>query len=202
METSAESLRERRRRETADALTATARRLTTEQGFTGFTVDELCAEVGVSRRTFFNYFASKEHAVFGFTANDPRSEALDAEFLTRDGDLLTDFVELSVRRFEVFNPINDARPMFALIDQEPRLLKSLFHQLGENERRDRELVARRMTGDDVDLRAEVLVHSVGALVRMCMDQLLHHDSPEDIRDLMAQRLRLARSLFVPTQKVD
>ena len=202
METSAESLRERRRRETASALTAAARRLTTERGFTGFTVDELCTEVGVSRRTFFNYFASKEHAVFGFTANDPRTEALDAEFLARDGDLLDDFVELSVRRFEVFNPIDDARPLFALIDQEPRLLKSLFDQLGENERRDRELVARRLGTKDVDIRAEVLVHSVGALVRICMDRILHQDSPESFRDLIAQRLQVARSLLVPTQKVD
>ena len=88
MRESADSLREQRRRETTRALTDAARRLTTERGFAGFTVEELCTEVGVSRRTFFNYFESKENAVFGFAAIDSRQEGLEAEFVARSGDLL------------------------------------------------------------------------------------------------------------------
>ena len=55
---------------TALRLTAVSRRLTAERGLNGFTVEELCAEVGISRRTFFNYFPSKDEAVIGMDETD------------------------------------------------------------------------------------------------------------------------------------
>ena len=204
MSESAESLREQRRRETTRALTDAARRLTTERGFAGFTVEELCAEVGVSRRTFFNYFESKENAVFGFAAIDSRQEGLEAEFVAQSGDLLDDFLRLTIARFELFNPLDDAPAMFAVIEQEPRLLKAAFEQLAKNERRDMELVVRR-SGEgaaDAELHAEVMVHTVGALVRLCMDQLLHHHSTDSFSDLVRRRLEIARAVFAPSQKAD
>ena len=42
-----------------------ARRATIEHGLPGFTIEQLCETVGVSRRTFFNHFASKDDAVLG-----------------------------------------------------------------------------------------------------------------------------------------
>lgn len=203
MDMSAESLRERNKRETSRALTDAARRLTTDKGFAGFTVEELCSDVGVSRRTFFNYFASKENAVFGFTVIDSRQQKLEEHFVAQAGDLLDDFVDLTIARFELFNPIDDARALFAVIDAEPRLFKALLDQFAESERRDASLVARRL-GDDPDaaLRADVLVQTVGALLRLSMDQLLHHQSPEPFRELLTRRLAIARSLFTPSEKAD
>lgn len=201
MDNSAESTREQRKRRTTRALTEAARRLTTERGFAGFTVEELCADAGVSRRTFFNYFESKENAVFGFAVIDSRQEELEAVFLARDGDLLDDFVQLTVERFALFDPIEHAAELLAVIEQEPRLLRAAFEQQEKHERRDIALVARRIdTGPDAELRAEVLVHSVGALVRLCMEQLLHHHSTEPFVDLITRRLRLARDLYSPSQK--
>ncbi len=203
MEQGADSLREQRKRETSRALTKVARRLTADQGFAGFTVEELCAEVGVSRRTFFNYFESKENAVFGFATADSRQEALEEAFVSERGELLDDFVGLTIHRFGLFNPLEDAAELFAVIEQEPRLLKAAFEQIAKNERRDMELIVRRM-GDvaDADLRAEVMVHSVGALVRLSMDQLLHHHSSESFEALITRRLELARSVYAPSQKAD
>lgn len=203
MEQGADSLREQRKRETSRALTKVARRLTADQGFAGFTVEELCAEVGVSRRTFFNYFESKENAVFGFATIDSRQEALEEAFVSERGELLDDFVGLTIHRFGLFNPLEDAAELFAVIEQEPRLLKAAFEQIAKNERRDMELIVRRM-GDvaDADLRAEVMVHSVGALVRLSMDQLLHHHSTDSFETLIARRLELARALYAPSQKAD
>ncbi len=201
MENSAESAREQRKRRTTRALTEAARRLTTERGFAGFTVEELCADAGVSRRTFFNYFESKENAVFGFAVIDSRQEELEAAFLDREGDLLDDFVQLTIERFALFDPIEHAAELFAVIEQEPRLLRAAFEQQEKHERRDIALVARRIGAEpDAELRAEVLVHSVGALVRLCMEQLLHHHSTEPFADLITRRLRLARDLYSPSQK--
>ena len=203
---SADSLREQRKRETSRALTDAARRLTTKKGFAGFTIEEVCAEVGVSRRTFFNYFESKENAVFGFATIDSSQEALEEEFAARRGDLLDDFLRLTIRRFELFNPVEDAPEMFAVIEQEPRLLKAAFEHLAKNERRDVGLILRRTaetdrTADDAaELQAEVVVHTVGALVRMSMDELLHRQSTEPFTDLLTRRLDVARSLYAPSQK--
>lgn len=194
-------MREQRKRETSRALTEAARALTADHGFAGFTIEELCAEVGVSRRTFFNYFESKENAVFGFAVIDSRQEQLEADFLSQDGDLLDDFINLTIRRFDLFNPLDDAPALFAVIEQEPRLLKAVFEQLSKNERRDMALIVRRTgSGTDAALRAEVIVHTVGALVRLCMDQLLHHQSTEPFADLLTRRLDVARSAYALSQK--
>lgn len=203
MSESAESLRDKRKRETSRALTDSARAMTSERGFAGFTVEELCAEVGVSRRTFFNYFESKENAVFGFATVDSRQEAVEAEFVAGDGDLLEDFIRLTIARFELFNPLDDAPALFAVIEQEPRLLKAAFEQLAKNERRDMALIVQRAgDGADAELRAEVMVHTVGALVRLCMDQLLHHHSTTPFSDLVSRRLEVARAVYAPSQKAD
>ncbi|WEK62281.1 MAG: TetR/AcrR family transcriptional regulator [Candidatus Microbacterium colombiense] len=201
MSDSADSLREQRKRETSRSLTDIARRMTSENGFAGFTIEELCAEVGVSRRTFFNYFESKENAVFGFAVIDSRQEQLEAAFCAQGGDLLDDFIELTIGRFDLFNPLDDAPALFAVIEQEPRLLKAVFDQIAKNERRDMALIVdREGATPDVPLRAEVVVHTVGALVRLCMDQLLHHQSSEPFGNLLARRLEVARSAYAPSQK--
>lgn len=203
MEQGADSLREQRKRETSRALTQAARRLTTERGFAGFTIEELCAEVGVSRRTFFNYFENKENAVFGFATIDSRQEELEQSFVSEQGDLLDDFIRLTIRRFGLFDPLEHAAELFAVIEQEPRLLKAAFEQIAKNERRDVGLIVRRTGGSpDAELRAEVMVHTVGALVRLSMDQLLHHHSPDSFEALITRRLEHARSVYLPAQKAD
>lgn len=199
MDENAPSLRDVRKRETILALTDTARRLTIERGFAGFTVDEVCAEAGVSRRTFFNYFESKENAVFGFTEIDPRLVELDDELVAGDGDLLDDFVDVVIRRWEMLDPLSDAPALLQVIEHEPRLLKGAFERLAENERRDVALIVRR-EGPDAEVRAEVVVHTVGACIRMAVGQILEHQSPVPFGDLVAERLDIARDVFTSAQK--
>ena len=56
-------LRERRRRQTSADIRGAAVRLARERGFDKVTIEEICAEAGISARTFFNYFPNKESAI-------------------------------------------------------------------------------------------------------------------------------------------
>lgn len=66
----AEGLRERKRRETRQRIAETALRLFLANGYEGTTLDAIAAEAGISRRTFFSYFKSKDDIIlFGLTAD-------------------------------------------------------------------------------------------------------------------------------------
>lgn len=60
-----ETLRERKKQRTRDALLRAAVELFTAQGYERTTVDEIAAAVDVSQRTFFRYFAGKDEAALG-----------------------------------------------------------------------------------------------------------------------------------------
>ena len=55
-----EGLRERKRRETLQRITDAGISLFIEKGYEATTLDEIAAEAGISRRTFFYYFKSKD----------------------------------------------------------------------------------------------------------------------------------------------
>ena len=72
-------LRERKKRETRRAINLAALELVEEKGFAAVTTEEIASRAGVSARTFFNYFPSKEAAVIGTTAEELESYAQQLE---------------------------------------------------------------------------------------------------------------------------
>jgi AcrR family transcriptional regulator len=67
----ASPVRERKKRDTWRLIHGTALRLMTERGFDAVSIDDIVAAAGISRRTFFNYFAGKESVVFDPDPDDP-----------------------------------------------------------------------------------------------------------------------------------
>jgi AcrR family transcriptional regulator len=57
-------VRERKRLDTWHALRTSALELIAQRGFEAVTVEEIAATAGVSKRTFFNYFSSKDAVIF------------------------------------------------------------------------------------------------------------------------------------------
>jgi AcrR family transcriptional regulator len=61
--------RERKRRETLRRITDAGVCLFIEKGFEGATVEEIAAAAGISRRTFFHYFESKDDILLSLQSN-------------------------------------------------------------------------------------------------------------------------------------
>src|SRR6187455_1961949 len=64
MEKPSPRLRERKKDATRRALVVAAHRHFHRAGYEKTTIDEVCQEVGVARRTFFRYFPDKESLAF------------------------------------------------------------------------------------------------------------------------------------------
>ncbi|AFR28783.1 TetR family transcriptional regulator [Arthrobacter sp. Rue61a] len=96
-------IRARTRRLAQTELTAVAQDLFVAQGYDNTTVDQIAAAAGMSKRTFFRYFPSKDDLVIGKydLFADRMAEALDArpksepvwESLRRMFDITLDYVQ-------------------------------------------------------------------------------------------------------------
>ena len=79
------TLREQKRLATRDAIEDAATKLVDGRGFNDVTVEEICEAAGISRRTFFNYFDSKDSAVLGGPSKE-FTEDVRQRFLTEPTD--------------------------------------------------------------------------------------------------------------------
>jgi AcrR family transcriptional regulator len=75
---------ERKRRAIRGELSEVALRLLTERDFDSLTIDQIADAAGISRRTFFRYFASKEDVVFAFL--DQWAVRLAADIVARPAE--------------------------------------------------------------------------------------------------------------------
>jgi len=78
------TLRERQRAAVRDELAGAALQLVLKQGFDETTIDQIVSAVGISRRSFFHYFATKEDVVLGDL--DALGETLRAALEGRPAD--------------------------------------------------------------------------------------------------------------------
>ncbi|WP_158603883.1 TetR/AcrR family transcriptional regulator [Cryobacterium tepidiphilum] len=196
-------LRERRMADTRRQLSDTARRLTAERGLAGFTVEEVCEHVGVSRRTFFNYFHSKEEAIVGH-ADDMLDQAARDAFVAGGGGehagltptLLDDLAALAVSHVElVAHDPEQMRSLAAAIGKEPQLLGVFMRSGAENERMLRELVTRREGLAEDDPAAAMAVVVFLAVVRHTSHQFFAAGNAHPFADLLHANLDALRSVF-------
>ncbi|MGM3389577.1 TetR/AcrR family transcriptional regulator [Stutzerimonas stutzeri] len=95
-----EGLRERKRRETRQRIAEAALSLFLANGYHGTTLDDIAAAAGISRRTFFSYFKSKDDIIlFGLDAD---SAMLIADLLKTSPDVppLDAVRDVMVKRIE------------------------------------------------------------------------------------------------------
>ena len=95
--TAAIGLRERKRAQTRRRLEEAAIGLALRDGLDNVTIDAISERAEVSRRTFFNYFDSKDDAILGVSPPDVRPETLTGH-LSRyaDADLVESIIGLII----------------------------------------------------------------------------------------------------------
>jgi AcrR family transcriptional regulator len=201
MTSQGEGLRERRRRETRRDIHTAALRLARKHGFDKITVDMISAEAGVSSRTFFNYFPSKEAALLlGPTEVPP---ALAAEFVSAGpaspGEVLTDVARLLVREM-ADNPPEHAtmHDVFALAESHPPVQAALFARIGSFERSLAEAVAQRLGQRPEDELPSLIAALALTAMRVGMERW-SREVPQDAEDdspipYIERALELLRSL--------
>ena len=191
--------------QTSRDISSMARRRALDGGLPGFTVEELCEQVGISRRTFFNYFASKEDAVLGISARrdttplderfvaggDPGSEQLSP-------DLLEALTHLALERWRESDPepnSGDIREVMAVIDQEPRLFKRVLEHMSSDEKRDVALVERREGLPPGDLRAAAAVQLLMSIMRASAFEFFTTDNTDDMGTVVFRRVAAMRAVL-------
>lgn len=143
-------IRERTRKIAQTELTAVAQDLFLAQGFEDTTVEQIAAAAGMSKRTFFRYFASKDDLVIGKydLFAERMAEAFDArpvdepvwESLRRVFDMTLDYVEDDHQRAR-----NDA--MEAIVRTTPQLTARYLEKMQRVQELLTERVRHRLGGE-------------------------------------------------------
>ncbi|MER6524672.1 TetR family transcriptional regulator [Streptomyces sp. NPDC001508] len=169
-----ETLRERKKRRTRDALLHAALDLFTSQGYEQTTVDEIADAVEVSQRTFFRYFPGKEEAAFAI------QEITEAHFLRAVRERppyeppLEALRQAVLEGWETVNetiasvvPVETYLRMFRVIESTPVLLAAHLRRSVETEEALARLLAEREGVDvETDPRPRLLVAVFGAVIRV------------------------------------
>ena len=118
-----EGLRERKRRQTRAATQRHAIELCLEHGYEAVTVEMICDSAGISARTFYNYFGSREGALIGESKPQPAAHHI-AEFVAaRD---CSDVEAFAVMMAKVWSESELDRDIFTLrrrlLDATPALM--------------------------------------------------------------------------------
>src|ERR1700760_1868054 len=196
--TSTPNLHEQRRRSTHEALRRAALASFASKGFSNVTVSELAREAGVTERTFFRHFPTKEAVLFQDyeTRVEWRAEALAQRPASES---LFDAVLASVATFphdlEVVRQAATARA--ELISAERiaahlRVVQSSFAEVLTD------FVKTRFAGvPNLDLIAEVAGATLAAALVVAVQEWGDDGCSGDLAELVATSVDLVRSGFAP-----
>lgn len=175
------SLRERKKRATRQALQRSALSLAADRG-PDVTVEEICARVDLSPRTFFNYFSSKEEALVGEPPAIPPDEVLAAfETGGPSGDVLADLRDtLAPHLLETLPTLPELRLRKHVLDHHPDLVPHFMAGFFAIEQRLTEAAARRLGTEPDDLRAQVVGGVGAAATRLAVRRFITTDGVEPI----------------------
>jgi AcrR family transcriptional regulator len=178
-------LRERQRQETHGAIRRAAYDLIVADGASSVSVQHICEAAGVSQRTFFNHFRSKDEALlpdfpdFDAGAQEGFVAGGGPDLIAALGDLLSGFVLwLGHSQEQILGPAAMRRLMLA----NPELIPRAMAVFETQERKIAELVALRTGRDRDDLFCRVASLTASSAMRAAFMAWAEAD-PADPADL-------------------
>ncbi len=199
--TAAIGLRERKRAQTRRRLEEAAIGLALRDGLDNVTIDAISERAEVSRRTFFNYFDSKDDAILGVSPPDVRPETLTGH-LSRyaHADLVESIIGLIIA---VLGPSIDEPALHRLrlevIRQHPQLLERMLARMARTTEQltaaASTLIARNAAVGDqavTDGVAETLLMTCAGAVRAATKQWSTTTSDLSLEELEQRAVALVR----------
>ncbi|WP_327006446.1 TetR family transcriptional regulator [Dactylosporangium sp. NBC_01737] len=182
------SLAERKRQLVRDELTEAALKLLAFQGFEETTIDQMAAAAGVSRRTFFRYFQSKEDVIIEFLSDLGRklSHGLSIRPATEPPAVA---LQNTLRVFtDTFweHPEKSQRLAKATVSTPALLARYLERQVTWRTTLTAELATRMATDPATDLRPAVLVAVAFAAFDTALMRWVEQGSTTDLNALLSE----------------
>jgi AcrR family transcriptional regulator len=196
-------LRERKKAETRAALQDAALRLAAQHGVDKVSIEAIADAVGVSPRTFFNYFPSKEDAIVGMSPAVPspvagllRGRPADEAPL----DALRVAIKGSVERLQEDPDRWEMRRQLVL--RHPELAARYAARLAQVEQDLVIEIAGRLGLDpDHDLNPGTVVGAAMSAARVAMTVWQNFDHPPDLEGLIDRAFdQLESGLVRPTSR--
>jgi AcrR family transcriptional regulator len=186
--------REQNKLDTRRAIAEAALTLARRQGAGAFTVDQIAAGAGVSRRTFFNYFHSAEEALN--VSTESFLELAISRFAERPADEpLLDAMIASLAATAKVQSLAVHGELFRMAAGNPELLRAQLHAWERAETRIVEAVTDRLKGASSSLYVSALVGSVLSCAKAALQDWAA-DSPDgDAGAALEERMVRALSML-------
>jgi AcrR family transcriptional regulator len=167
-------LRERKRLETHARIQSEAMTLFFAKGFEAATLDEIAEAAGVSRRSLFHYFASKEEIVFAAKADFPDIIVEAINRRPADEPLL-DMVENALSDLAVRYQTPEAKALAGLIHDTPALCAGDQAKYEKMERQLSRALADRKGLPESDIACRVTASATIGIMKLATEAWLAGD---------------------------
>lgn len=178
-------LRERKKVATRRTLHVAALQLVADRGLDAVSVEDIATAAGVSPRTFFNYFPTKDDAVLGLDPDE--SAAVATAFAARPADEtpVQALRAVAVARAHVMALDADLWTLrMRVVDASPQLLAHLAAAFGRGDEALAAVVAARAGTGPHELYPRLLAGVGGVAMRTALHRWLATDFTASLPDLV------------------
>jgi AcrR family transcriptional regulator len=197
-------LRERKRRALRSELSLAALRLAKQHGLENVRTEDIVAAVGVSRRTFSNYFSNKYEALADRLLERAQRSARELRARPRSEPLWGALTAALIAPYEglVFDDSRESREATLLVLDDPALRAELWKgSFGAQRALTLAIAERTRLDDERDLYPSLVAAAAMAVVTTVLERWLRHERPPPLIPMIRRALeQLERGLPAPTRK--
>ncbi len=197
-------LRERKKRALREELSLTALRLAKQHGIENVRTEDIVAAVGVSRRTFSNYFANKYEALADRLVQRAQQSAEELRKRPRAETLWQALTAALIAPYEhlVFNDSAESREATLLVLQDPLLRAELWKgELAAQGALAQAITERTGLDSAREMYPSILAAAAVATVMTVLERWLRSKRPPPLVSMIREALELLeRGLPEPTRR--